>query len=80
MTAPPRPPFGSDEYIATLIDQRRALSAALAGKEIEIAMAVGDRDGAIRALREMNAQTVARLAARQHVCPLASATRTMGRE
>lgn len=66
MTAPQRPPFGSDEHIATLIDQRRTLSAALAGKEIEIALAVGDRDGAIRALHEMNAQTAARLAARQH--------------
>lgn len=66
MTAPPRPPFGSDEHIAALIDQRRTLSAALAGKEIEIALAVGDRDGAIRALHEMNAQTAARLAARQH--------------
>lgn len=66
MTDSQRPPSSSDTRIAKLIDERRALAAALAGKDIELALAVGDRDGALRALHEMNAQTVARLAARQH--------------
>lgn len=54
--------------LATLIDQRRALAAQLAGKDIEIAMAVGDRDAAQRARREMQAQTVARIAVRTAGC------------
>jgi len=35
--------------LATLIDERRALAAQLAGKDVEIAMALGDRDEAQRA-------------------------------
>ena len=55
-------------HLAILIDQRRALAAALAGKDIEIALAVGDRDAAQRARREMEAQTICRQAARQAGC------------
>ena len=54
----------SDSSLGALIDQRRALSAQLAGVELQIAMFVGDRDAAQRALKEMNAQTGARMAAR----------------
>ena len=53
-----------DHNIAALIDQRRALAAKLAGVDMELAMAVGDRDAAQRALQEMKAQTEARYAAR----------------
>ncbi len=60
--------FGSDaHHIAALIDQRRALAAQLAGVDVELAMAVGDRDAARRALQEMKAQTEARYAARTAV-------------
>ena len=45
-----------------LIDRRRALAAQLAGVDIEICMALGDRDGAERAQREMYAQIEARKA------------------
>lgn len=76
MTATQGPPPGSDERIARLIDERRNLAAALAGKDIELALAVGDRDGALLALREMNAQTTARIAARHHACRPAATTRT----
>lgn len=58
----------SDDELGHLIDQRRALSAQLAGIEMQIAMAVGDRDGARRHLKEMNAQTEARKAARFAMC------------
>ena len=51
-----------------LIDERRALAAQVAGKDMEIAMALGDRDSARRALREMNAQTMARQAMREAQC------------
>ena len=51
-----------------LIDQRRDLAAQLAGKDLEIAMALGDRDAAKHALQEMNAQTVARKAVRAAGC------------
>jgi hypothetical protein len=61
-------PAHSDSRLAVLIDQRRALAAQLAGKDMEIAYAVGDRDGAQRARREMEAQTVARCAARDCGC------------
>ena len=54
--------------LAQLIDERRDLAAKLAGKDIEIAMALGDRDAAIRARKEMEAQTVARKAARAAGC------------
>lgn len=53
-----------DQAIASLIDRRRALAAQLAGVDMELAIAVGDRDAAQRALKEMNAQTGARMAAR----------------
>ena len=53
-----------DANIARLIDKRRALAAQLAGVDMELAIAVGDRDAAQRAMREMNAQTQARCAAR----------------
>jgi hypothetical protein len=54
--------------LSKLIDERRELAAKLAGKDIEIAMAIGDRDSAKRAMQEMNAQTEARKAARQAGC------------
>lgn len=54
--------------IAQLIDERRSLAAKLAGKDMEIAMVLGERDAAYRAQREMNAQTVARQAARESGC------------
>ena len=40
----------------------------MAGVDMELAIAVGDRDAAQRALKEMNAQTGARMAARFAVC------------
>ena len=49
-----------DTELAQLIDKRRELAAQLAGVELEIAMAVGDRDGARKHLDEMKAQTLAR--------------------
>ena len=55
----------NNDEIAQLIDKRRELAAQLAGVELEIAMAVGDRDAARRHLKEMNAQTDARRAARE---------------
>ncbi len=55
----------SDSRLATLIDRRRALAAQVAGLDIEIAMALGDRDAAHRARREMEAQIGARRAARE---------------
>lgn len=57
-----------DECIARLIDQRRDLAAQLAGVDLQLAMAIGDRDAAQRHLREMNAQTEARRAARFAMC------------
>lgn len=54
----------TDQELAQLIDKRRDLAAQLAGVELQICMAVGDRDGARRFLKEMNAQTEARRAAR----------------
>ena len=58
----------TDAELAKLIDKRRDLSAQLAGVELQIAMAVGDRDAARRHLKEMNAQTEARKAARFAMC------------
>lgn len=56
--------MATDRELAQLIDKRRDLAAQLAGVELQICMAVGDRDGARRFLKEMNAQTEARRAAR----------------
>lgn len=50
------------------IDQRRARAARLAGLDLEYAMSKGDREAAYEALREMNAQTTARQAARESGC------------
>ena len=50
--------------LGQLIDQRRELSARLAGIELQIAMAIGDREAALQHMKEMNAQTEARKAAR----------------
>lgn len=58
----------TDNKLAQLIDKRRELAAQVAGLDLEIAMAVGDRDAARRALKEMNAQTEARKAARFAMC------------
>lgn len=54
--------------LAVLIDERRALAAQVAGKDVEIAMALGDRDAARRALNEMKAQIEARHAVREAGC------------
>lgn len=51
--------------LSKLIDQRRALAARVAGKDLEIAMVLGDRESAHRALKEMTAQVEARLAMRE---------------
>ena len=50
----------ADNKLAELIDKRRELAARLAGVEAEIALALGDRDGARKHLEEMKAQTLAR--------------------
>lgn len=50
----------TDNKLAELIDKRRELAAQLAGVEAEIALALGDRDGARKHLEEMKAQTLAR--------------------
>lgn len=54
--------------LALLIDRRRELAARLAGLDVEIAMALGDRDGARKAMKEMEAQTLARRAVREAGC------------
>lgn len=54
----------SDHELAQLIDRRRDLAAQLAGVELQIAMAVGDRDGACKHMEEMKAQTLARQGAK----------------
>ena len=54
----------TDAELAQLIDQRRDLAAQLAGVELQIAVAVGDRDGARKHLEEMKAQTLARQGAK----------------
>lgn len=72
MVTPAIPPSLSSgaqtNQLARLIDERRALAAQVAGKDVEIAMALGDRDAAKRALKEMEAQTVARQAMREAGC------------
>lgn len=50
----------SDACLAGLIDKRRDLAAQVAGVDVEIAMALGDRDTARKAMEEMKAQTLAR--------------------
>ena len=57
-----------DANLSLLIDRRRAVAAQLAGIDLEMAMALGDRDAARRAVNEMNAQTEARYAARFAAC------------
>ena len=54
--------------LAQLIDRRREAAAIVAGLDVEISMALGDRDGARRHLKEMEAQTVARKAMREAGC------------
>ena len=54
----------TDNKLAELIDKRRDLAAQLAGVEMEIAMALGDKEAARKALEEMKAQTLARHAAK----------------
>lgn len=54
----------TDAELAQLIDKRRELAAQLAGVELQIAMAVGDRDGARKHMEEMKAQTMARKGAK----------------
>lgn len=54
----------TDTELALLIDQRRDLAAQLAGVELQIAMAVGDRDGARKHMEEMKAHTLARCGAK----------------
>lgn len=49
--------------LGELIDRQRRLLAEAAGVQVEICMAVGDRDGAQKALKEMKALTTARQAA-----------------
>lgn len=60
--------MATDATLAQLIDKRRDLAAQVAGVDLEIALAVGDRDAALRAQREMFAQTEARKAARFAMC------------
>lgn len=55
----------AQKALAQLIDERRALAAQVAGKDVEIAMALGDRDAAQIALKEMKAQIEARWAVRE---------------
>ena len=57
-----------DAQIAQLIDEIRELDAQAAGKRMELALLLGDRDEARRQMREMNAQTEARKAARFAMC------------
>jgi len=58
----------ADARIARLIDEHRELVALAAGKQIEICMALGDRDGAQRARKEMEANAGARRAVREAGC------------
>jgi len=57
-----------EHKLAILIDERRALAAQVAGKDVEISLALGDRDAARRALNEMKAQISARHAVREAGC------------
>lgn len=60
--------MSGDAELARLIDQRRELAAKVADLDLEIAMSVGDREAAKRALKEMTAQVEARKAARFAMC------------
>lgn len=53
--------------IQKLVAQRRTYEILAKGVEIELCMALGDREGADRALREMNALGAARLAQLQQM-------------
>lgn len=53
-----------DAQIAQLIDEIRELDAQAAGKRMELALLLGDRDEARRQMKEMNAQTLARQGAK----------------
>lgn len=55
-------------HIQKLIDERRELEAKAAGKTIEICMALGLREEAQEAEKQMKAVTVARQAAREYGC------------
>lgn len=55
----------TDEQIVKLIDERRKAAAKVAGIDIEIALALGDRDAARKHMREMYAQVEARISARE---------------
>ncbi len=71
MVAQPSAPRLSDEQqtkLARLIDLRREHDAVSAGLSLEIAMMLGDRDGAQRARKEMEAQIGARRAVRESGC------------
>lgn len=57
-----------DRQIAVLIDEIRNLDAKAAGKRMELAILLGDRDEAYKQMREMHCQTEARIAARQSGC------------
>lgn len=59
----------TDEQIVKLVDEVRDLDAQRAGAAMRLAYAVGDRDGAYRHMKEMYAQTEARIAA-QSVCEM----------
>lgn len=62
------PPSKAAEDIGALIDQRRKLAAEIAGINLRIALALGERDTARAYLKEMNAQIEARKAARFAMC------------
>ncbi len=55
-------------HLAQLIDRRREHAAIVAGLDMEICMALGDRDGARRVMKEMYAQTTARQAVQASSC------------
>lgn len=57
-------PTLKDGDLVALIDKRRDLAAKVAGVDVEICMALGDRDGARKAMEEMKAQTLARQGAK----------------
>ena len=61
-------PTEQDARIAGLMDEIRDLAAKVAGKRMELALLLGDRDEARRQMDEMNAQTEARRAARFAMC------------
>lgn len=56
--------MNTDNKLAQLIDKRRELAAQVAGLDLEIAMALGDRYAARRAMDEQKAQTLARQGAK----------------